>query len=340
MRVVITGATGNVGTALVRALLADERVERIVGIARRAPDIRPRRTTWEALDVARDDLRPAFDGADAVVHLAWEIQPSRDLRALWRTNVLGSRRVFDAAAEAGAGALVHASSVGVYSPGPKDRAVDESWPREGTPTSDYAVHKAEAERRLDQVERAAPGMRVVRMRPGLCFSREAATGVRRLFAGHLLPARLVRPSRIPRVPDIPGLRFQAVHSDDVAQAYRLAITKDVSGPFNVAAEPVLDPPALAEALGARTLFVPAGVARRAISLTWRLRLQPTGPGWLDMALAVPVMDAARARRELGWAPRQTSAQALTELLDGMADRAGAPTPPLAPRGGGPMGAVP
>jgi UDP-glucose 4-epimerase len=340
VRVVITGATGNVGTALVRALVADERVDEIVGIARRAPDIRPPKTTWVALDVASDDLRPAFEGADAVVHLAWAIQPSRHLRALWRTNVLGSRRVFEAAVEAGAGALVHASSVGVYSPGPKDRAVDESWPRMGTPTSDYARHKAEAERRLDQVERVAPGMRVVRMRPGLCFSREAATGIRRLFAGPLLPPPAARPSRIPRVPDIPGLRFQAVHSDDAAQAYRLALARDARGAFNVAAEPFLDPAALAEALDARTLRVPAALARRALSVTWRLRLQPTGPGWLDMALAVPVMDTSRARRALGWAPRHTSAQALTELLHGMADRAGAPTPPLAPHGDGPVRAVP
>ncbi len=334
MRVVITGATGNVGTALIRALLADEAVAEIVGIARRAPAVRPPKTTWHALDVASDDLGPAFEGADAVVHLAWAIQPSRDPRALWRTNVVGSGRVFEAAAEAGVGALVHASSVGVYSPGPKHRAVDESWPRSGTPSSDYARHKAEAERRLDEVERSAPGMRVVRMRPGLCFSREAASGVRRLFAGRLLPPFAARPSRIARVPDIPGLRFQAVHSDDAAQAYRLALTRDVSGAFNVAAEPFLDPAALAEALDAGTIRVPAGLARSLVWITWRLRLQPTGPGWLDMALAVPIMDTARARRALGWAPRHTSAQALTELLHGVADRAGAPTPPLAPHGDG------
>jgi UDP-glucose 4-epimerase len=340
VRVVITGATGNVGTALVRALLADERVEHIVGIARRAPQVRPPRTSWFALDVGRDDLGAALTGADAVVHLAWVIQPSRDPRALWRTNVLGSRRVFEAAAEAGARALVHASSVGVYSAGPKDRAVDESWPRDGAPTSDYARHKAEVERLLDRVEGTAPGMRVVRMRPGLCFSREAATGIRRLFAGRLMPPALLRPSRLRLVPDIRGLRFQALHTDDAAEAYRLALTTDARGAFNVAAEPVLDPPTIAEALRARSLPVPAGVVRLVISATWRLRLQPTGPGWLDMGLAVPVMDTTRARRVLGWAPRRTSVEALRELLEGMADRAGAPTPPLEPRGGGPIGAVP
>ena len=103
-------------------------------------------------------------------------------------------------------------------------------------------------------------MRVVRMRPALCFKRNAASGVRRLFVGPLPPRALMRPSRIPVVADIPGLRFQAVHTDDVAEAYRLALTSDVQGPINVAAEPVLDGATLADALGARTVRVPPGVA--------------------------------------------------------------------------------
>lgn len=335
MRVVITGATGNVGTALVRLLAGDPRVRAIDGVARRRPEGGPEGVTWHALDVERDDLEPVMRDAGAVVHLAWRIQPSRDLRALWRTNVVGGERVFGAAARAGVPALVHASSVGVYSPGPKDRAVDESWPRLGTPTSFYARHKAACERLLDRLERDAPGMRVVRMRPALIFAARAAQGVRRLFAGPFLPSPLVRPGRIPVVPDIAGLRFQAAHSDDVAEAYRLAIAGDARGAFNVAADPVLDPGVLSEALGARRVRVGPRAARATVAATHALRLHPTPPGWLDMALSVPVMDSGRARRELGWEPRRTSVEALRELLAGMAEGAGADTPPLSPRTGGP-----
>ena len=85
---------------------------------------------WVA-PTSRATISRLFEGADAVIHLAWLIQPSRDAAELERVNVTGSRRVFEAAAESGAKALVHASSVGAYSPGPKDRAVDESWPRDG-----------------------------------------------------------------------------------------------------------------------------------------------------------------------------------------------------------------
>ena len=128
MRVVVTGATGNVGTSVLRALASDPRVEEIVGVARRLPQWRNPRTRWVAADVVTSALEPVFEGADAVIHLAWLIQPSHDARALRAVNVEGSRRVFEAAVRAGAGVLVHASSVGVYSPGPKDRRVDETWP--------------------------------------------------------------------------------------------------------------------------------------------------------------------------------------------------------------------
>jgi nucleoside-diphosphate-sugar epimerase len=336
MRIVVTGATGNVGTSLLRALGRDDRVEEIVGIARRMPRWQPPRTRWVQADITTTPLEPIFRGADAVVHLAWLIQPSRDLRELESVNVTGSQRVFEAAAAAGA-ALVHASSIGAYSPGPKDRRVDESWPTDGIPSSFYARHKAACERALDDLEARHPELRVARLRPALVFKREAAQEIRRLFAGPFLPSPLLRPSLIPVLPVVDRLVLQAVHADDVAEAYRLVATDPgARGAYNVAAEPVLGPRELGDLLGARPVRVPAKALRAAADLTWRARLQPTPPGWLDMGLAVPVMDTRRAREELGWTPRHGAGEALLELLEGMRERAGADTPPLDPGAGGPL----
>lgn len=330
MRVVITGATGNVGTSLVRALEHADSVTSILGLARRVLKWRPPKTTWAAVDISRDDLTEHFSGADAVVHLAWLIQPSRQSDVLWRTNVAGSRRVFDAAARAGVSRLVYASSVGAYSPGPKDRRVDEGWPVMGIPTSFYSRHKAEVERSLDAFEAQHPDTRVVRLRPGLIFKRASATEQRRLFAGPFAPVSLLRRRLIPFVPDVDGLRFQVLHTADVADAYSRAITHDVRGAFNLAVEPVLDPQELGRILHARPLKVSASLLRRVVDASWRLHLQPTPPGWLDMGLNVPIMDTSRARDELGWRPRFSSAEALLELLEGMRTEAGTPTPPLDP----------
>jgi UDP-glucose 4-epimerase len=335
MRVVVVGATGNVGTSLVEALSREPRVDSIVGVARRLPELEFDRTDWVSADVARDDLAPVFRGADAVVHLAWAIQPSQDPARLWVTNVVGSTRVFRAVAKAGVRTLVHASSVGAYSPGPKDRAVGEDWPTEGIRTSLYSIHKAEVERRLDRFEQEHPEVRVVRLRPALTFKRGAASGVRRLFAGPFLPSPLVRPAAIPVLPDIPGLRFQAVHSADVAEAYRLALVSEVRGAFNVAAEPVLEPEVLARTLDARRLKVPAWFVRLAVDTTWRLRLQPTPPGWLDLALGSPILDTTRARADLRWDPARKATDALLELMKGVHEGAGEATPPLDPDTSGP-----
>ena len=334
MRVVVIGATGNVGTSLLQALSRDERVDSILGIARRRPGLAFPRTDWAEADVTSTDLRPHLLGADVVVHLAWAIQPSRDLRTLSEVNVEGSARVFRAAGEAGVPALVYASSVGAYSPGPKDRYVDESWPAGGIDSSFYARHKAEVERRLDGFERERPAVRVVRVRPGLIFKREAAEGIRRLFAGPLFPSPLARPGALPIFPDVPRLRFQGVHSLDVGEAYRLAAVGEARGAFNVAAEPVLDSAELARLLRARLVPVPARVLRAATALSWRLRLQPTPAGWLDLALSVPLLDTTRARTELGWQPRHSASEAFCELLAGMRDRAEADTPPLSRRTSG------
>jgi UDP-glucose 4-epimerase len=338
MRVVVLGASGNAGTSVLEALAREERVEEVVGVARRIPRASFEKVSWRSADISdpNTELAGLMRGADCVVHLAWLIQPSRDESITHATNVEGSQRVFEAAAKAGVPAIVYASSVGAYAPGPKDRAVDETWPTTGIPSSFYARHKAAVERILDSFEAANPDIRVVRLRPGLIFKRAAATGIRRLFAGPLLPSPLVRRDLIALIPRHPRLVFQAVHSLDVGEAYRLAIVSDdAHGAYNVAADPVLDPPELARILGARTVPVPAKLLRAAADVTWRLRLQPTSPGWLDMGLAVPVMDTSRARNELGWNPRYSAADALLELLDGMRDGAGVQTPPLSPETSGP-----
>src|SRR3712207_3472055 len=101
MRLVVTGATGNVGTSLLSLLADDPAVTAIVGVARRRPTWQNPKTSWVQADVAHDDLDAVFAGADAVVHLAWLIQPSRELELIREVNVDGSRRVFEAAARVG-----------------------------------------------------------------------------------------------------------------------------------------------------------------------------------------------------------------------------------------------
>jgi UDP-glucose 4-epimerase len=334
MKVVVVGATGNVGTSVVEALAADPVVDEVVGVARRLPEWDPSpKTRFVAVDVRDGDLVPIFDDAAAVVHLAWFFQPTREPAVTWEANVIGSTRVFTAAAAAGAGALVHASSVGAYSSRPADdHEVDETWPTHATnSTAAYGREKAYLERVLDGFERANPGMRVVRMRPAFTFKRAAGSSQRRIFAGSIFPDPLVRPGRLPVLPLPRGLRLQAVHSADVADAYVRAITSDAAGAFNLAADDVLDAAGLAEALGSRPVELPSGFVRAAAATAWHAHLLAAAPELFDMALGVPLMATRRAREELGWTPRHTAAEAVAEAAEGIAEGAGMGTEPLAPR---------
>ena len=337
MRVVILGATGNVGTSVLRSLSAEPQVESILGVARRRPGLRMDKVEWATADISRDDLVPVVRGADAVILLAWLIQPSRDLNKLWMVNVEGSMRAARAVAEAGVPSLLYASSVGAYSPGPKDRRVDESWSTGGIPTSYYGRQKADVERRLDRFEAEHPEVRVVRMRQALTFKSEAAEGQRRLFAGPFFPGFLAHPGFINLLPEIKGLRGQVVHSFDVGEAYRLALlNEEARGAYNLATEPVVDPDELGRIFGARPVPVPVQLARAAARVSWQLRLQPVPEGWLDLALNIPVMDTTRARTELGWVPRYDAGETLLDELKGMREGTGLDTPPLSPKTSGPF----
>ncbi|MDT9695717.1 SDR family oxidoreductase [Streptomyces sp. P17] len=329
-RIVVTGATGNVGTSVVRLLSEDPEVGSVLGLARRIPDWSPPKTEWEAVDLAsaQADLVKLFAGATAVVHLAWAFQPTHDPAATWRTNVLGGIRVFDAVAEARVPTLVHASSVGAYSPGSKDHAVDESWPTHGWPDAAYCREKAYLERTLDTFDRAHPRVRVVRMRPAFLFKRESASEQRRIFGGRFLPGPLARPELLPFLPDIPGLRVQALHTDDAAEAYRLAIGSDVRGAFNLAAEPAVDAALLGEMFDARPVRLSRTAARSAIAAAWGLHLLPASPHLFDAVLRLPLMDCTRARTELGWSPQHSASEVLQEFLRGLQRGEGADTEPL------------
>ncbi|WP_214402654.1 NAD-dependent epimerase/dehydratase family protein [Pseudonocardia lacus] len=337
MRIVITGASGNVGTALLDRL-DDGDDHAVVGVCRRPPEAVPPydRATWVPLDLTAPDaalaLRPVVRGADAVVHLAWGFQPSHDTDHLHRLGIDGTRAVLNAIEAEGVPHLVHMSSAGAYSPGPDDpdpaaARATEAWPTDGIDSLAYSVEKVAAERLLDEHERAHPdGVAIARLRPGLVVQRRAGSALLRYGLPAFVPAGLLH--HVPLLALDRGLAVPVVHASDVADAIVRVLERRATGPFNLAADPPVTRDLIADALGAPAVHVSRGLLRLATALSWRTHLQPVDPGWLDLAYAVPLLDTGRARRELGWAPAVDARVALAEVIHGMADAACAPSPPL------------
>lgn len=342
MRVVVVGATGNVGSAVLEELSARPEITSILGLARRLPDAEAEpfcHAEWDSVDIQHPEstaaLTELFSGADAVIHLAWLIQPNSQRELLRRVNVHGTEHVLQAAAEAGVERIAVASSVGAYSPVEDDHPRDESWPTEGIPGSHYSEDKAAQERVMDAFEAQHPGTALARLRPGLIFQAGSGSEIQRYFLGHLAPVQLLNMVRPPVVPMPSGIRAQAVHARDVAKAYAEAVIQGARGAFNIAADDVLTGEALASVISGRegkaSITVPFAPLKPLVRSLHRARLLPMDEGWLEMARRAPIMDISRARSTLGWNPEYSGTEALSEMLEAMADGAGRGSIPLRPR---------
>src|SRR5260370_7057813 len=166
LTVAVTGPTGTFGFGLLPLLQADDRVARIVGIARRPFD--PAGFGWTKLEYRSGDVRDpaalldAFAGADVVVHLAFLIAGAACAEVIGGVSVDGTLNAFRAAAEAGARRFVYASSVAAYGFHPDNPVgMTEDWPVRPAARLFYAQEKAELERPLRaeaaRVEAASAG---------------------------------------------------------------------------------------------------------------------------------------------------------------------------------------
>jgi nucleoside-diphosphate-sugar epimerase len=128
-----------------------------------------------------------------------------------------------------------------------------------------------------------------------------------------------------------SLCLQFVHADDVADAVVRILLDRMRGAFNVAAEPVVDRAAFRETFGGVGPPLPSRVLGIAAGLSWRLHLQPTDKGWVDLAARAPLLDTTRLRA-LGWRPRHAATDTLRDFVEALREGRGGPGPLLYPKG--------
>jgi nucleoside-diphosphate-sugar epimerase len=329
LTVAVTGPTGTFGFGLIPLLEGDERVKRVIGIARRPFD--PAEHGWSKMEYRRGDVRDhealkeAFEGADVVVHLAFQIiGASSSRRDIHDVNVQGTLNALRAAAGAGARRFVYASSVAAYGFHPDNPVgMAEDWPTRPARRLFYARQKAELEHLLRVESAAFPSLAPYVLRPPIVLGPHAA-GAKDLLPRPLAAlGRRLGLDRLGRVPvplpvAVPALPVQFVHENDVGQALLLCtVGAGQPGAYNIAADGTLTLADVARELGFAVLPVPMALTSPAARLAAALprpSFLPPALDWLEAAAHPTIVDTTKAKEQLGWSPRYTALEALRQTI--------------------------
>ncbi|HEX8207693.1 MAG TPA: NAD-dependent epimerase/dehydratase family protein [Solirubrobacteraceae bacterium] len=326
LTVAVTGPTGTFGFGLVPLLQADDRIGKIVGIARRPFD--PAEHGWTKMEYRQGDVRDqdaleeAFRDADVVVHLAFMITGNAPRETTRAINVDGTLNTFRAAAAAGADRFVYASSVAAYG-FHRDNPVPltEDWPTRPASRLFYAQEKAELEELLGKEAAEHPELKLYLLRPPVVLGPHTVGGKDipgpfEAIGKGLLGAVLALPVPLPTL--APTLQVQFIHEEDVGSAYvQCNVGAGPPGAYNITGDGVLTGADLARELNLTPLPVPGGPLRAAARVASKVPTPPFVPPaaeWLEALSHPAIMDASKAKAELGWAPRYDSYEALRDTL--------------------------
>jgi len=328
LTVAVTGPTGTFGFGLLPFLQEDERIGRVVGVARRPFD--PASQGWDKMEYRRGDVRDAaaleqaLEGADVVVHLAFMITGAASPETIHAINVEGTLNAFRAARAVGAKRFVYASSVAAYG-FHRDNPVGmtEEWPARPADRLFYAREKAELEQLLAEEAGDAPEPGLYLLRPPIVVGPHAV-GAKDLAPDFLDPlmrplAGLVRNGLPIPVPlPVPDLPMQFIHEEDVGQALFLCILgTGTPGVYNIAGDGLVSATQVARELG----FVPIAVPGRPVQSAARVGAalaglpgMPPAAGWVEALTHPAIMDTEKAKRELHWIPRYSGVEAVRDAI--------------------------
>jgi UDP-glucose 4-epimerase len=302
VRYLITGGSGYIGSRLVERLAGRDDTERIL-----ICDVRPPRVFRPKVEYRELDVRHAAsvrsvvaeEGPDALVHLAFILNPMHDEAAMYHVDVGGTSNVLDACSDAGIGQVLVTSSSTAYGAFPDNPVpLTEDQPVRGVPDFEYARDKAECDRLCQLWALRHPERVMTIVRPCIVFGPNVDNFIVRLWTKQPFQADFGLPD--------PGIQF--VHEDDVVEALAVLLGGRFSGAFNVAGDGVMRVAECAEMIGVPRRRVPLRLMWRLASVMWRLRLSETPPGNMHFAIHPWIVSSEKLKRETGWWPRYSSRQ--------------------------------
>jgi UDP-glucose 4-epimerase len=301
VRYLMTGGSGYIGSRLVERLAQRESTESILICDVRPPRVFRPKVEFRQLDV-RDAARvretvAALRPEDALIHLAFILNPMHDEAAMYDIDVGGTHNVLEAAAATGVGQVLVTSSSTAYGAFPDNPVpLTEDHPVRGVPDFEYARDKAECDRLCQLWALRHPERVMTIVRPCIVFGPNVNNFIVRLWTEQPFQMDFGLPD--------PGIQF--VHEDDVVEALTVLLDGRHSGAFNVAGDGTMPAAECAEMIGMPRRRVPLRLARRLAALMWRLHASETPPGNLEFAIHPWLVSNEKLKRETDWRPRHDS----------------------------------
>lgn len=299
-KILITGAAGDVGSALLRELSqSEDGPDEVVATDVRLPEAVPKGIRFETLDVRGDDPDQVIgrERPDVVIHLASIVAATtRDFAHA--VDVIGSRNVLTACIAHGVKRLVVTSSGAAYGyHADNANPLVESDPLRGNPEFAYSDHKRQVEEMLAKARAEVPELEQVVLRVGTVLGAGLENQITALF-------------HKPRLLALAGCEspFVFIWTRDLARILQRAISQGPEGIYNVAGDGALGVTDLAGALGKRVLRLPVWLLKLALGIAHPLKLSRYGPNQVRFLQYRPVLDNRALKEQFGYVPDLTSAE--------------------------------
>ena len=302
MNIAVTGISGYLGQLIFPRLDKEKSVKKIIGI-----DIGQPKSTSGKLKFFKTDIRdPGIanilkdNSANIVVHLAFIMAVTRNPEKARDIDVNGTRNVLDACKKANVKKVVAASSTAVYGAHHDNPDwLTEDSPLRGNPGYFYCADKIEMERLCLQSKHKHPETAVTILRPcdvygpGANFPLSRALERKKvyLFEGF-------------------DPEYQFIHEEDLAEAFWLAISKDVDGIFNVTPDGTISLSECAKLMGKEVSWARlTRMTSTVLRIMWAIHLMEAPPAAFDFWRYRWTASNEKIKRELGFHPKYTSREA-------------------------------
>lgn len=317
MKILITGAAGCLGRALIEKLALDPNMEIFATDIKKSPFSCEKKfnsnINYQKLDIRSSEF---IDWVveitpDKVIHLASILQISaRVTRELaYQIDVIATDKLLETCVRIGVEKFIVTTSGAAYGYYPENiNEISESRPTKGNGDYFYSAHKAEVEKIMADYRVKHPQLKQIVFRPGTILGPD--------FDGPIV--NFFQQKAITGVIGYPG-PFNFIWSDDVVDYLIEGLNSDITGEFNIAGDGTLSVKEIAQILNKIYIPLPALLIQSVLAAAKPLGLTQYGPEQVKFIKYRPVLANNKIKSRFNHQPKYTSIQALEAFINDQQD---------------------